>query len=258
METGSGKHTSRVWERFWREKKEIAQVYSNAERVVQQILATGNLSGKLIMEIGAGSGRDGFKLIDAGAKVIMLDYAQASLHVIKTLAQESGKHVWLVRGDAFHLPFKQDALDLVFHQGLLEHFADPRGIVTENYRVLKPGGFALADVPQRYHFYTVAKHLLIWLNKWFAGWETEFSRRQLENLFSRAGFEIHHVYGDWMRPSFAYRLLRELAKKAGIKLPLYPKCLPLLSRWRNALRRRFQRSSLAFYTFMDIGVIGMK
>jgi hypothetical protein len=37
--------------------------------------------------------------------------------------------------------------------------------------VIKKGGFALADVPQRYHLYTAVKHLLIRLNKWFCGWE---------------------------------------------------------------------------------------
>jgi len=187
-----------------------------------------------------------------------LDYAESSLRMLRSLSRHNNLKVLLVRGDAFHLPIKSNALDLVFHQGLLEHFKNPADILAENFRVLKSGGMALADVPHRYHPYTVVKHVLIWMNKWFAGWETEFSRRQLMGLFRQVGFEIHAVYGDWMRPSFAYRMVREIAKKMNVKLPLYPGSLPIVSRLRAYLRKWFRTTSLSFCTYMDIGVIGVK
>jgi hypothetical protein len=37
-----------------------------------------------------------------------------------------------------------------------------------------------------------------------------------------ARFEICHVYGDWMRPGLAYRILPELAMKCRVSLPIYP------------------------------------
>ena len=251
-------HTKQVWEQFWDEKKQVEEVYSNSDRIIRQLEALGELSGKYIMEVGAGTGRDGFRLVDAGARVILLDYADNSLRVMKNLAEKAGKDVLLIKGDAFHLPFKTDSLDIVFHQGLLEHFTNPQDILAENYRVLKRGGLALADVPQKYHPYTVVKHILIWLKKWFAGWETEFSRKQLEGLFRQVGFGIHSVYGDWMRPSFVYRVLREILKKIKIRLPLYPRGLPVLRDIRAKIRAAFRKTALAFYTFMDIGVIGKK
>jgi len=258
MSEAASQHSKQVWEKFWDEKKEIEDVYSNSDRIIRQLESLEDVRGKYIMEIGAGSGRDGFRLVDAGAKVFLLDYASSSLQVMKELSKKYDKQVFLVKGDAFHLPVKTDRLDVVFHQGLLEHFTNPQDILAENYRVLKPGGFALADVPQKYHPYTVVKHILIWLNKWFAGWETEFSRRHLERLFQDVGFRIHTVYGDWMRPSFFYRALREVLKKIGIKLPLYPKGIPILRDIRRVLRQWFKKSALSFYTYMDIGVIGKK
>ena len=164
----------------------------------------------------------------------------------------------MVQGDAFCLPFKSDSMDIVFHQGLLEHFTNPQDILKENFRVIKPEGLTLADVPQRYHPYTVVKHILIWLNKWFAGWETEFSVRQLKNIFKNVGFEIHHVYGDWMNPSFFYRATREAFKKMNIKLPLYPKPVPVISPLIDKMKKSMKKQSIAFNTFMDIGVIGKK
>ncbi|MBN2413668.1 class I SAM-dependent methyltransferase [candidate division KSB1 bacterium] len=251
-------HSRQVWEDFWVEKQDIGQVYSNADRVIKQIIKLGPCEKKFVMEIGAGSGRDGFKLVDRGAIVILLDYAESSLSVLKKLSAELNKPVFLIRADAFHLPFKSDVLDIVFHQGLLEHFTNPQDLLKENYRVLKPGGFAVADVPQRYHFYTIVKHVLIWLNRWFAGWETEFSINQLKRIFSATGFLVHDVYGDWMRPSFLYRVWREVLKKFNINIALYPKPVPVLSGMSDFILNRFRNTKFAYYTFMDIGVIGIK
>jgi ubiquinone/menaquinone biosynthesis C-methylase UbiE len=251
-------HSKQVWEDFWQEKAEIEQVYSNSDRIINQLKSLGDLDRKWVLEVGAGSGRDSFHLAKSGAKVITLDYAKSSLDMIKKISEKTGQSVQLVQADAFRLPFKDDKIDIVFHQGLLEHFTNPQGIVSENFRVIKPGGYTCADVPQRYHLYTVVKHILIWLNKWFAGWETEFSKPQLEKIFTSCGFSIHRVYGDWMRPSFIYRVFREALKKIGIKLPLYPKGLSGFSSIRRFFRENFRKTSLSYFTFMDIGVIGTK
>ncbi|MBN1481580.1 class I SAM-dependent methyltransferase [candidate division KSB1 bacterium] len=255
--TRTRQHSQQVWENFW-EQRVIESVYSNSDRIVQQIEATGDVADKWILEIGAGSGRDSFKLLDMGAKVILLDYAASSLRVISALSSQRGKKVYLVRGDAFHLPFKAESIDLIFHQGLLEHFTHPGDIIRESYYATKIGGYHISDVPQRYHLYTAVKHILIWLNKWFAGWETEFSIKQLKKLHWDAGYKIHHVYGDWMRPSFVYRAAREALKKVGLMLPQYPKRIPVLSCFRDKWRQFLKKRKIAYYTFMDIGVVAVK
>jgi ubiquinone/menaquinone biosynthesis C-methylase UbiE len=188
----------------------------------------------------------------------MLDYAESSLRVIRELAHKYNKKVHLVRGDAFHLPFKPESIDVIFHQGLLEHFTNPQDIVRESFYATSIGGYHISDVPQKFHLYTVIKHILIWLNKWFAGWETEFTIGQLERMHKTAGFGIHAIYGDWMRPSFIYRATREALKKIGFKLPQQPNRIPLLSAMRDSWRSFFKRRKIAFYTFMDIGVVAVK
>jgi ubiquinone/menaquinone biosynthesis C-methylase UbiE len=258
MSTNVSQHRREVWEQFWDQEKPITEVYSNSQRIVTQIQKLGPIAGKIIMEVGAGSGRDGLLLAQQGGRVIFLDYAENSLRTIQKIARIAGQPVTMVRGDAFRLPFKSASMDIVFHQGLLEHFTTPLGIVCENQRVLKIGGHAIADVPHRYHLYTVVKHVLIAMNKWFAGWETEYSRQQLERLFKDAGLEPAGFYGDWMRPSFFYRVVRETMKKIGVRMPLYPKSIPLLHTLRKALAGWFSGTRLSQYTFMDIGVIGVK
>ncbi|NLP09098.1 class I SAM-dependent methyltransferase [bacterium] len=251
-------HSRQVWERFWDQEKPIGEVYANSPRILEQIEKLGPVAGKRILEVGAGSGRDGFLLADQGARIIFLDYAINSLALIQTMAQRNGQSVALVRGDAFRLPFKEACLDVVYHQGLLEHFTAPKQILMENRRVLKVGGHAIADVPQRYHPYTLVKHILIALNRWFAGWETEFSRAQLERLFRDVNLDPIGFYGDWMRPSFGYRAMRELLKKLSVRLPLHPRSLPGWAKLRQKAADRFRRSRWAHYTYMDIGVVGTR
>lgn len=250
--------TRATWETFWARKQDVRTVYATSDRIYNQILALGPVSGKCIVEVGAGTGRDSVRLHEQGANVIVLDYAQNSLRIIQNLMREKNIIIYPIRADAFHLPFRTGSVDIIFHQGLLEHFKTPMPLIQENYRVLKSGGHALIDVPQRYHLYTVIKHILIWLNAWFAGWETEFSVKELSQLMKKAGFGIHAVYGDWMRPSLFYRMTRELLLKVGIRMPLYPKSLPCLNKVRAALRKKLQKSPIAGYTYLDIGVVGIK
>ena len=64
----------------------------------------------------------------------MLDYSPASLALVRRQAREQGLPVHLVRADALAMPFRDGAFDVVFHQGLLEHFRDPLPLLRENAR----------------------------------------------------------------------------------------------------------------------------
>jgi len=57
-----------------------------------------------------------------------------------------GPHVSLV-GDAHHLPFRDNSVDGLIYQAVLEHIKDPRCVIDEAVRVLKPGGYLYLEVP---------------------------------------------------------------------------------------------------------------
>ena len=247
-----------VWNKFWNSKKDMSKVYPSSPSVLKAILSMGSVKGLKILEVGAGTGRDSLELAKAGAKVFILDYSEESLKIASELATQAPENLSLVQGNAFNSPFPDETFDIVFHQGLAEHFKDPLPLLKENVRLLKKGGFCLCDVPQTFHIYTVMKHILIALGKWFAGWETQFTMLQLKKLMKSAGLEVVHSYGDWMRPNLVYRIIREIGFKLGLELPKYPLQGTLYQRQKDKLLDFISYCSISNYTQVCIGVVGRK
>jgi SAM-dependent methyltransferase len=250
--------TPQHWERYWAEREEIDEVYSNEDRILRQLEML-PLQDRWIMEVGAGSGRDSLELARRGGRVLVLDYVRTSFQVIRRQADALSLTVLPVCADALRMPFREGTFDLVFHQGLMEHFRDPMPLLRENARVLKRDGHVLVDVPQRYHFYTVAKHAMIWLGRWFAGWETEFSPAQLEARVRGCGLQVVRTYGEWMVPGFFYRALRYGLMRARLAhLPKYPSGLWPFSALGRRQRAWLRTRRIGLYTCAMIGTLARK
>ncbi len=254
------------WQRFWEEADglELDDVYGTDGRMVREVMGLyegieGGLAGKRILEVGAGTGRDAVTLARAGAEVLTLDYVAGSLELTRKAASLAQVNVTTVCGDALDSPFPAGCFDVVFHQGLLEHFRDTTPLLRDNARILKPGGFVIVDVPQTFHYYTLGKKILIAMDKWFAGWETQFTPAELEGLVRDQGLEVARTYGDWMVPGLWYRAVRKLLMtRTGMRLPMNPEPVPPVARLGEKWRDWFGRHRLSLYTTPTIGVIARK
>lgn len=243
-----------VWDEFWGQRPSVADIYPAVSEITAEILRTfPEPRGLRFLEVGAGTGREGHAFAQRGALVTLLDISSEALR----LSREVSSLPQFVRGNALEAPFPSETFDLVYHQGLLEHFREPMPLLRENHRLLKPGGYLLVDVPQRYHFYTVMKHALMAAGKWFAGWETEFSPVELERVVQAAGFTVERRYGYAMHPGLTYRLFREVGKKCGWKLPMYPSLGPLYRGW-HSLVKRVERRRAGHYLVVSVGVVARK
>jgi len=245
------------WDDFWNISDAAEEIYDNEGRVSRHFMAVRPLEGLRILEVGAGTGRDGIFMASRGASVVSLDYSLQSLEMVRSQIPEGGR-VDLCCGDAFSLPFGAGTFDLVFHQGLLEHFRNPEEMLAEHHRVLKRGGHLLVDVPQRWHYYTVLKHAMIAAGKWFAGWETEFSPRELEKMLREQSFTVIGTYGEWLNPPIWYRILRKGMMGTGAKLPMYPRIFAIVRKTFAGIRTMLLSLRPVLYTTVVIGTIARK
>jgi ubiquinone/menaquinone biosynthesis C-methylase UbiE len=102
------------------------------------------------LEVGCGRGSLSSYFADYGWDVTLLDYSEAVLETAKQVFRENGHRARFIQGDANALSFPDESFDITFSIGLLEHFEDVRRPISEQLRVLKPGGWFLGYiVPER-------------------------------------------------------------------------------------------------------------
>ena len=67
---------------------------------------------------------------------------------VRTLCQAAQEGIEPIVGDANHpLPLQGESVDVVTATDIIEHLVDPQMLVSETYRVLRPGGYAMFATP---------------------------------------------------------------------------------------------------------------
>lgn len=205
-------------------------IHRESRRPLLKLLA-GLLPGSgaaRVLEVGCGTAVDSCLLAAAHRAVgaYACDFSEKAVNVARTNAQAMGVELRTFAGDLTALPIADACFDLVFSQGVLEHFADPAPAMREQVRVLRPGGALVVDVPQKFNVYTLRKHQAMRENRWPWGWETEYSAGELKAWAPRYGLRLAGVVG-YQHGKFIDRLLvhphrslrRLLARRNGHSSP---------------------------------------
>ncbi len=208
------------WERLdadahFAEKMRLAEVEQRPFVALLEKLFAESASVPRVLEIGAGSAAASRLLAQRIAgNVVAFDLLPQAMRVARRLAPvELNGRPALVAADVFCAPFADDSFDLVFSQGLVEHFPDPRPIAEAHARLVKPGGWLVINVPQTFNPYTLYKHWLMRRGTWPPGWETEYSPRALARVVTPLGFDAVTLdgHGSFLR-MVASRALRAVLR----------------------------------------------
>jgi len=148
-----------------------------------------------IMDIGCSSGFLLGKIRAAFPQghVVGADYVPAPLH---KLAKEHPD--WpLIQFDLTTSPLPDACLDAASLANVLEHIEDDVKAVEQVYRMLRPGGVAVIEVPAGPHLFDVYDKQLLHFRR--------YSRQSLHQLLAGAGFTVHDesYIGSLIYPAFS-------------------------------------------------------
>lgn len=107
-----------------------------------------------VLEIGVGPGYIPSQLARLKAcRAFGVDPLESAMSAAKAIAERAGIEIHLVRGVGQSLPFRENAFDVVFSLGVIEHFPveQSRLMVAEHARVCKIGGLVLVGIPNLFN-----------------------------------------------------------------------------------------------------------
>ena len=106
-----------------------------------------------IADIGCGAGFLTNDLAQTYAEVHGLDASQSSLEIAES--RDSSGNVRYQLGNAYQLPYENQSMDIVCAMDFLEHVDNPKQVISECARILKPGGL--------FFYHTFNRNILSWL-----------------------------------------------------------------------------------------------
>ncbi|MBI4039716.1 class I SAM-dependent methyltransferase [Candidatus Daviesbacteria bacterium] len=147
-----------------------------------------------ILDIGCADGTFSQVILEkTGAeKLVGIDVVDHLIADDQQYFKNNGKMEFLV-ADAHNLPFADGTFDAVFALEVLEHVENPRQVLSEVKRVLKPDGYIVILVPNE----TLLFKIEWWLFRTFGPakiWNDthiqEYSKNTLLKMVTQAGFAV--------------------------------------------------------------------
>jgi SAM-dependent methyltransferase len=138
---------------------EQSRIRYRLEPWIAELARFDQAAGKDLLEIGVGLGADHQRFAQAGARPAGIDLTERAVEHTRRRLRGFGLSSALRIGDAEHLPFPDDAFDIVYSWGVLHHSPDTAQAVSEVRRVLRPGGSARVMI---YHKWSLVG-VMLWL-----------------------------------------------------------------------------------------------
>lgn len=130
----------KAYEALWSQKRRETKIYKGLRRDVTTRLISG---GERLLDVGCGDGAFAVLVKNKYQEVYGVDISAEALQ----RAKGKGIEVFQINLNSEPLPFEPDYFDTVTCLDVVEHVFDPRVLIKEIYRVLKPGGEGFITFP---------------------------------------------------------------------------------------------------------------
>lgn len=184
-------------EAFWGEGKRAYEDESEA-MALQRLLPE---KGKLMLEIGAGAGRNTLRY-KGYEKIVVMDYALTQVQQAKAHLGSSSRYVF-VAADVYRMPFVNELFDGATMIRVLHHLSDPAPAFAEIQRVMQHDSTFILEFANKRNL----KAILRWLTgkqKW-----NPFNREMVE--FVPLNFDNHPATVAQLLRDHSFRIVETLS-----------------------------------------------
>jgi ubiquinone/menaquinone biosynthesis C-methylase UbiE len=165
-----------------------------------------------ILEAGCGLGRWMIFLSENDYVMSGIDISESSIESLRKLKPD----IDLTVGDIKKMPYDDDEFDAVLSDGVVEHDRNgPNEMLSEMYRVLKPGGVMLIIVPVEnwtraiiHRPLCAIRYLLLRITgKKLEFEEYRFSADEFARILTKSGWKIiEYSWVELVKPDYSYAL----------------------------------------------------
>jgi ubiquinone/menaquinone biosynthesis C-methylase UbiE len=196
---------------FWDAGERVYEDQSEARALAAMLPR----NGRLLLEIGAGAGRNTPRYTGFD-RIVLLDYSRTQLAQARQRLG-AGRRYTYVAGDVYRLPFAPGLFDAATMIRVIHHMADAPASLRQVRAVLQPGGTFILEFANKRHLKAIVRWLL---------------RRQAWNPFDPAPIEFAALNFDfhprtmlaWLRQNDLQP--RQLRALSYFRLPLLKRLLP--------------------------------
>ncbi len=165
-------------------------------RFAKQIAGGARESGRLLLELGAGAGRNTPRYLGFD-RIVLLDYSRTQLEQAQQRLGKSDKYIY-VAADVYRLPFIDGLFDAATMIRTLHHMADAPKALRQVKNVLGSGGVFILEFANKLNLKAILRYLL-GRQKWspftlepveFAKLNFDFHPKAVRNWLNDLGFTI--------------------------------------------------------------------
>jgi SAM-dependent methyltransferase len=152
-------HQREAWQNIWK-RRGVMNAVINAGRTVynwffRRYLRMFITPETRFLELGSGTATLALSIAPQIKELVGIDNAESAILLSRKNADAMNiQNSRFELADCLALPYENE-FDVVWSQGLMEHFDDPVAVAAQHYKAAKSGGIALISIPYRYSYHAV-------------------------------------------------------------------------------------------------------